>query len=53
MNNKDNKEKLNNQIYCCFDNDANTLEETLKVSFSDYLVLKENKESLANTSKES
>ena len=48
-----NKEKPNNQIYCCFDSEGNNLQETLKVSFLDYLALKENKESLANTHKES
>ena len=53
MNNNDNKGKPNNQIYCCFDNDANTLQETLKVSFLDYLALKENAEPLAKTPKES
>lgn len=53
MSNGNDKDKLNNQIYCCFDNDGDTLQEILKVSFLDYLALKENEESLANTHKES
>ncbi|MCL2859856.1 MAG: hypothetical protein FWF46_04725 [Oscillospiraceae bacterium] len=46
-------EKSSNKIYCCFDDSGNTLQETLKVSFLDYLTLKENTKPLANTEKES
>ena len=53
MDNGNNEKKSNNQIYCCFNNEGDTLAETLKVSFLDYLILKKQEKSLANTHKES
>ena len=53
MNNNIIKEKSSINIYCCFDNNENTLQEVLKVCFLDYLASEENTKPLANACKES
>jgi hypothetical protein len=48
MTNSDTQKKISNEIYFCFEESDNTLQDVLKASFLNYLELKEESEPFAN-----